>query len=93
MGSDKPVVVDFFATWCGPCRILTPVLEEVLAGVRDKVDLAKVDIDELTELAVEYQVTAVPTVVGVKNGQVQEKFCGVQEKENIKAFVNCLVNS
>ncbi|KAK7113674.1 thioredoxin, mitochondrial-like [Littorina saxatilis] len=87
IGSAKPVVVDFHATWCGPCKLLGPRLETIIAGQKGKVIMAKVDIDENVELAMRYNVQSVPTVYGVKDGKVLTSFIGLKEDDEIKSFV------
>ena len=83
----KPVVVDFHAEWCGPCKELGPLIAKVVESRKGKVDLAKVDIDELQELAIEYGVNAVPTVVLVNEGKQVEKFVGSQPTDFLENFV------
>lgn len=89
--SSTPVVVDFHAQWCGPCKLLGPRLETIIGGKGDKVHLAKVDIDEVSDLALEYDVSAVPSVLAIKDGKVVDKFVGLQEETRIEAFVNRLI--
>ncbi|KAK7080974.1 thioredoxin 2 [Halocaridina rubra] len=89
--STTPVVVDFHAQWCGPCKLLGPRLENIIGGKGDKVHLAKVDIDEVSDLALEYDVSAVPSVLAIKDGKVIDKFVGLQEESRIEAFVNRLI--
>lgn len=83
----KPVVVDFFATWCGPCKMLTPRLETFVGVKGDKIDLAKVDVDNHENLAAQYKVSSVPTVFAVKNGKVMDSFVGNKDDDELKAFV------
>merc|ERR1711971_180838 len=90
MESDIPVVVDFHANWCGPCKLLAPRLESIMAAEKGKVALAKVDIDDNGELAMDFGVQAVPTVIAVKNGKIQDKFMGLIDDDQIKAFVEKL---
>ena len=73
-------IVDFFATWCGPCKMLTPIIDKLAEEFDGKVKIAKVDIDESPELAQEYKVMSVPTVIFVKNGEVVETLVGVQNR-------------
>jgi len=87
LGSEVPVVVDFSATWCGPCKLLTPRLEAAVAAEEGAVDLAIVDIDDLAELAMEHEVNAVPTVLGMKGGKVVDKFVGLLEEDKLAAFI------
>ncbi|KFM74385.1 Thioredoxin, mitochondrial, partial [Stegodyphus mimosarum] len=91
--SDVPVVVDFQASWCGPCKILEPRLETIIGSKNDKLHLAKVDIDANAELAMQYDVEAVPHVIAYKNGQKQSSFIGVQDQDQIESFVNKLIGS
>lgn len=90
MGGSKPVVIDFSATWCGPCKMLTPRLEAAITATEDTVDLAIVDIDDLGDLAMEFDVSAVPTVLGVKDGKVVDRFVGLIDEDKLGAFINNL---
>ena len=91
LGSSIPIVVDFHAKWCGPCKILAPRIEKVVAAKEGKIHLAKVDIDDNSDLALEYGVTAVPSVLAVKEGSVKNKFVGLQEENRIESFINELL--
>ncbi|XP_066115421.1 thioredoxin, mitochondrial isoform X2 [Saccopteryx bilineata] len=77
--------------WCGPCKILGPRLEKVVAKQHGKVVMAKVDIDDHTDLAIEYEVSAVPTVLAIKNGDVVDKFVGVKDEDQLEAFLKKLI--
>ena len=81
------VLVDFFATWCGPCRMLGPVLED-MANDRDSIDIVKVDIDESMNLARQFGIMSVPTLILFKDGQVIAKTGGVQPKESLQQFID-----
>jgi len=83
----KPVVVDFFADWCGPCKILGPRLEKKIDGKNGTVLMAKVNVDDHGELAMEYGVEAVPTVIAFKNGEIVEKFVGAKDDAEIEIFL------
>ena len=84
------MVVDFSAQWCGPCKLLTPRLDAAIAAQEGAVDLAVVDIDDLAELAMEHNVNAVPTVIGVKEGKVVDRFVGLLEEDKLAAFIDNL---
>ena len=90
MNGDKPVVVDFSATWCGPCKLLSPRLDAAIAHAEDEVDLAIVDIDDLADVALEHGVQAVPTVIGVKNGEIVDKFVGLVDEDVLGSFIQKL---
>lgn len=91
MNAEVPVVVDFHAQWCGPCKLLGPRLESIIGAKGEKLHLAKVDIDDVSDLAMEYGVSAVPSVIAIKGGKVVDKFVGLQDEARIEAFVNKLV--
>jgi thioredoxin 1 len=82
--SDKPVLVDFWAEWCGPCRTLGPVLDEVASEVGDKAVIYKVNVDENGELAQKYGIRGIPTMIFFKNGEAAKTLVGLQPKEEIK---------
>ena len=90
INSDSPVVIDFHATWCGPCKVLSPILEELSDEV-DGVEFVKLDVDQHPEIAGANGVMGVPTVVMLKDGEVKERFVGVQPKEIIKDKVSALI--
>lgn len=81
LGAGEPVLVDFFATWCGPCKMMAPVLDEVAADVAGKASVYKVDIDRELELAQAYNIMSVPTLIVFKDGQPAQQFVGVQPKQ------------
>ena len=83
--SDKPVLVDFWAEWCGPCKILSPRVDEA-AGEMDDVTVAKVNVDEQEDLAARYKVMQIPTLLLFKNGEVASKSVGAITKDQIKEF-------
>ncbi len=87
MTSQGLVLVDFFATWCGPCKMLGPVLED-MASDRDSIDIVKVDIDESMNLARQYGIMSVPTLVLFKDGQVVAQTSGFQPKESLQKFID-----
>lgn len=82
-----PVLVDFFATWCGPCRMVAPVIDEIAAEKAGEVAVYKVDIDQSPDLAFKYQVSSVPTLIVFENGAVKNERLGAQPKQNILAML------
>ncbi|MDQ1097125.1 MULTISPECIES: thioredoxin [Chryseobacterium] len=81
--SDKPVLVDFWAVWCGPCRTLGPIIEEVATDFDGKAVVGKVDVDNNQEISMQYGIRNIPTVLIFKNGEVVDKLVGVAPKEVI----------
>ena len=81
--SDKPVLVDFWAAWCGPCRTLGPIIEEVAADFEGKAIVGKVDVDNNQDISMQYGIRNIPTVLIFKNGEVVDKLVGVAPKEVI----------
>ena len=84
---DKLLVVDFYATWCGPCKKLSPTLDEVSEEFAGQVNIVKVDVDESEDLALNYGIRSVPTVLFFKNGQQVDKFVGALPKSEIVAKI------
>lgn len=84
-------LVDFFATWCGPCRMLTPIIEEVAKHFEGKAIIAKVDIDSEQKTAADYQVTSVPTLILFKDGKEINRLIGLRDAEAIKEFISAVL--
>lgn len=85
--SDKPVLVDFTATWCGPCKLMAPVLKEVKQAIGDTATIIKVDVDKNKQAASEYQVQSVPTLILFKNGQQLWRQSGVMQKTGLVGII------
>jgi thioredoxin 1 len=88
--SDKPVIVDFWAEWCGPCKMISPVLDEIAREKAGTIKVAKVNVDENQNLSVKYNIRAIPALLFFKNGQVRDQVTGVTSKKDLLARVEAL---
>lgn len=88
LNAQGPVLVDFFATWCAPCKMLAPTLDEVAQEVAGKAAVYKVDIDQSRDIAARYNIMSVPTLMLFENGEVKNQMVGVQPKRNILAMLS-----
>ena len=88
INSDKPVFVDFWAEWCGPCRIVSPTVEELSKEYNDKVNFVKVNVDENNELASKYNVFSIPTLAIVRNGKIIAQTAGAASKESLRTYID-----
>jgi thioredoxin 1 len=88
INSDIPVLVDFYADWCGPCKALAPILEQVKAELGDDVKIIKINTDENPDLSMEYSIRSIPTMIVFKNGQGVERVSGVLPKDKIVEMIN-----
>jgi len=86
--SQIPVLVDFWAPWCGPCKMVAPVLEEISKEYEGKVKVVKLNVDESPNTATEFGIRSIPTLIMFKDGKVFEQTIGVQSKENIKQMID-----
>jgi len=90
LSSDLPVLVDFYADWCGPCKMLAPTIEALAQEYEGKVKIGKLNVDEAPDTAQEYGIMSIPTLLCFKNGEVVNKSIGVVSKTEIEAFLNSL---
>ncbi|NEQ09225.1 MAG: thioredoxin [Moorea sp. SIO4E2] len=90
-GSDVPVLVDFYATWCGPCQMMAPILEQVNAELKDRLKVVKIDTEKYPQLASQYQIQALPTLVLFKNGQPQQRIEGLRPAEDLIQQLQALI--
>ena len=81
--SELPVLVDFFATWCGPCKMMSPIVEEIEKELEGKANVYKIDTDEATDLAMKYNIMSIPTFIVFKNGEVAQTAVGMRNKQEL----------
>ncbi len=86
--SDKPVLVDFWATWCGPCRMVAPLLDELAEEMDGQVRIAKLNIDENQQTAFQFRVSSIPTFILFKNGQMADRMMGAMPKAAFQSFID-----
>ena len=81
--SDKKVLIDFYADWCEPCKMMSPVIDEIAEEKQEKIKVGKINVDENQDLAEEYDVMTIPTIMIISNGEIQKTFIGVTDKNEI----------
>ena len=89
--SDVPVLVDFWAPWCGPCKMIAPIIEEISKEYADKAKICKVNTDDHREAAVEYGITSIPTLILFNKGQIHKKWVGLTSKNDISTEIDSLI--
>lgn len=90
--SDKPVVVDFWAEWCGPCRMVSPIIAELADDFGDKAVIGKLNVDQNPETSMNYGIRSIPTVLFIKNGEVVDKLVGASSKQTYASKLEAIMN-
>lgn len=83
LNSEKPILVDFYADWCGPCKMMSPIVEELAEELKGKAKVGKINVDENSDIAVEYNVMSIPTLIVFKNGKEEKRLVGLRDKEEL----------
>ncbi|MHC4076402.1 MAG: thioredoxin [Planctomycetota bacterium] len=90
-GSEEPVLVDFWAPWCGPCKMMSPIIEEVAEAYVDRAKICKLNTDDARDSAMEFGITSIPTIILFKGGQVQKKWVGLTSKKDLAEAIDELL--
>ncbi len=89
--ANKPVLIDFYADWCGPCQMMSPVIDKIAEEEKEKIQVGKINVDENQELAMEYNVMTIPTILLIKEGEVKKTFIGVTDKSEILEAISQII--
>ena len=88
LNSNVPVIIDFYADWCGPCKMMSPIVDEIAEEVGDRIKVGKINTDENMNLSSKFEIMSIPTILIIKNGNVEKSFIGVTDKETIINEIN-----
>jgi thioredoxin 1 len=93
LAAKQPVLIDFWASWCGPCKMQSPIVDRIAETMGDRVKVCKVNVDEEASLALNYQIVSIPTLVFMKDGVFQQRMIGLQSEADITAYLQTLLDA